>query len=69
MSAGDDLDAVALEVVVRATEGRDSLVIVTGENAPDLGGLLRAIGDIRPDLEPDVLEGGQPHYPLLVVAE
>jgi len=69
VSAGDDLDAVALEVVVRATEGRDSLVIVTGENAPDLGGLLRAIGDIRPDLEPDVLAGGQPHYPLLVVAE
>ena len=69
VSAGDELEVVALEVIVRATEGRDSLVLVRGEDAPDLDGLREAIRNVRPDLEPDVLEGGQPHYPLLVVAE
>jgi hypothetical protein len=24
---------------------------------------------VRPDLEPFVIDGGQPHYPLLVAAE
>jgi uncharacterized protein len=69
VAAGDALEEVALEVVLRATSGRDSLVLVTGEDAPDLNGLLAAITRARPDLEPAVLEGGQPHYPLLVVAE
>ena len=69
VAAGDALEEVALEVVLRATSGRDSLVLVTGEDAPDLNGLLGAITRERPDLEPEVLEGGQPHYPLLVVAE
>jgi fatty acid kinase len=69
VAAGDELEGVALEVVLRATSGRDSLVLVTGEDAPDLNGLLGAITRERPDLEPEVLEGGQPHYPLLVVAE
>ena len=69
VSAGDELDAVALEVIVRAAEGRDSLVIVRGADAPDLNGLLREVERARPDLEPDVLDGGQPNYPLLVVAE
>ena len=69
VSAGEALVPVALEVILRATTGRDSLVLVTGSGAPELDGLLEAIGDARPDLEPYVLEGGQPHYPLLVVAE
>jgi DAK2 domain fusion protein YloV len=69
VSTGTELEQVALEVVVRATDGRESLVLVTGEGAPELGGLLAAIGTVRPDLEPYVIEGGQPHYPLLVVAE
>jgi DAK2 domain fusion protein YloV len=69
VSAGDELEDVALEVVLRAADGRETLVLVTGEQAPDVEGLLSAIARVRPDLEPDVLEGGQPHYPLLVVAE
>jgi DAK2 domain fusion protein YloV len=69
VAVGDELEEVALEVVLRATTGRDSLVLVTGEDAPDLDGLLGAITRARPDLEPDVVHGGQPHYPLLVVAE
>ena len=69
VSAGSDLEKVALDVVVRAADGRESLVLVTGEDAPALDGLLAAIGEARPDLEPYVLDGGQPHYPLLVVAE
>jgi DAK2 domain fusion protein YloV len=70
VAAGDELEKVALEVVLRATAGRDSLVLVTGADAPNLNGLLDAIARERPDLdEPAVLVGGQPHYPLLVVAE
>jgi dihydroxyacetone kinase-like predicted kinase len=70
VAAGDELEEVALEVVLRATTGRDSLVLVAGADAPNLNGLLDAIARERPDLdEPAVLVGGQPHYPLLVVAE
>ena len=69
VSTGDDIEHVALEVVVRATDGRESLVLVTGEGAPELDGLLAAIENVRPDLEPFVIEGGQPHYPLLVASE
>jgi uncharacterized protein len=69
VSTGADLVDVALQVVVRAANGHDSLVLVTGEDAPDLEGLLDAIQEVRPDLERYVIEGGQPHYPLLLVAQ
>ena len=46
------------------------LTILTGEDAPALDGLLPAIEQRHPDLEVlDVHEGGQPHYPLLLVAQ
>jgi fatty acid kinase len=69
VSTGNELVEVALEVVLRASDGRESLLLVTGEGAPELDGLLSAIEGVRPDLEPFVIEGGQPHYPLLVAAE
>jgi dihydroxyacetone kinase-like predicted kinase len=70
VSTGTDLDEVALEVVVRAADGHESLVLVTGEDAPRVDALLDAIARARPDLEkPYVIQGGQPHYPLLVAAE
>ena len=65
-----------LEVVVHAVvdrvlgDGRSVLTILTGEHAPTLDGLLPAIEQRHPDLEVlDVHEGGQPHYPLLLVAQ
>ena len=69
VATGNELVEVALDVVLRAADGRDSVLLVTGEGPPALDGLLTAIADARPDLEPFVIEGGQPHYPLLVAAE
>ena len=68
--AGDDLSHVALRVVERVLEGeRAWLGILTGEGAPAVDGLLAAINEAHPELDVEVHEGGQPHYPLLVVAE
>ncbi len=68
--ADDDIDLVATEVVERMLEGeRGWLGILTGEGAPSLEELLAAVGQAHPELDVEVHEGGQPHYPLLVVAE
>jgi dihydroxyacetone kinase-like predicted kinase len=66
-----DLDVVVHEVVDRVlADGQSVLTILTGEQAPALDGLLPAIKQRHPDLEVlDVHEGGQPHYPLLLVAQ
>jgi DAK2 domain fusion protein YloV len=69
VSTGTELEEVALQVVVRAADGHHSLVLVTGEEPPDVARLREAIAQARPDLELDFIEGGQPHYPLLVAAE
>jgi dihydroxyacetone kinase-like predicted kinase len=50
-------------------EPRSVLTILTGEQAPELNGLLGRISDSHPELEVDVQEGGQPHYHLLLSAE
>lgn len=66
----DPLDAVVSAVLERVLEGeREWLALLTGEDAPALDGLLDELGRSRPDLTVEVHEGGQPHYPLLVVAE
>ena len=69
--SGPELDVVVHEVVDRVLAGGQSvLTILTGEDAPALDGLLPAIEQRHPDLEVlDVHEGGQPHYPLLLVAQ
>ena len=68
--AADDVETAALQVVERVLAGdRGLLSILTGEDAPPLDGLLEAVERLHPLLEIEVHEGGQPHYPLLVVAE
>ena len=58
------------EVVDRLlAEPRGLLTLLTGEDAPELDELLAAIGKRHPDVEIEVQEGGQPHYPLLLSAE
>jgi uncharacterized protein len=70
IAAGEDLGAVALQVVERVLEGdRGWLGILTGDGAPSVEELLAALERAHPDVELEVHEGGQPHYPLLVVAE
>ena len=43
--------------------------ILTGEDAPPLDGLVASVEERHPDVEVEVHEGGQPHYPLLFVAQ
>jgi hypothetical protein len=68
--ADDDIGRVALEVVGRLLDGdRGWLGILTGEGAPRLEGVLAEVSRAHPGVDVEVHEGGQPHYPLLVVAE
>ena len=65
-----DLDVVVHTVVDRVLEGGQSfLTILTGEDAPAVEGFLAAFETRHPGLEVEIHEGGQPHYPLLVVAQ
>jgi uncharacterized protein len=68
--SGDDLADVARDVVSRVLDGeRGWLGILTGEGAPPVDDLLAEIGRSFPGVDVEVHEGGQPHYPLLLVAE
>jgi len=70
VASGPDLDVVMNEVVDRVLAGGQSfLTVLTGENAPVLDGLVAALEERHPDLEVEIHEGGQPHYPLLLVAQ
>jgi hypothetical protein len=65
-----DLDAVVHEVVDRIlANGRGFLTVLTGEDAPPMDTFVGAIEERHPGVEVEVHEGGQPHYPLLLVAQ
>ena len=49
--------------------GREVLTLLSGEDAPELDGLLGGSRSGIPEVELDVQDGGQPHYPLLLSAE
>jgi dihydroxyacetone kinase-like predicted kinase len=63
----DEVTRVLLERMLAAP--RELLTVLTGEGAPPLNGVLGELAATRPDLEVDLHEGGQPHYPLLLSAE
>jgi uncharacterized protein len=63
----DDAARAVLETLLE--EPRGVLTLLTGEEAPALEGLIEHVRASYPDVELDVHEGGQPHYPLLVAAE
>jgi DAK2 domain fusion protein YloV len=67
--SSEDLDAVVREVVERVVDGKEFLTMLTGEDAPPLDGLVASLESEHPSVEFEVRPGGQPHYPLLVVAE
>jgi DAK2 domain fusion protein YloV len=70
VAGGERFDEVARAVVERLlAEPRDVLTLLTGEDAPPLTALLRAVEQGHPEIELDIHEGGQPHYPLLLGAE
>jgi hypothetical protein len=70
VAVGEDFEQVASEVVDRLLEERRGvLTLLKGEDAPEVEPLVATITERHPDVEVDVQEGGQPHYPLLLSAE
>ncbi len=70
VASDPDFYSVAIEVVDRVLAGeRTHLDIVGGADAPPLDNLVAAIERGHPGVVIQMHEGGQPHYPLLVVAE
>ncbi|MBD0291154.1 MAG: DAK2 domain-containing protein [Thermoleophilia bacterium] len=70
VATGTALADVARRVVELLLEGGpDVLTILVGEGAAGVDGLRDEIARAHPDLELEVHEGGQPHYPLLLAAE
>jgi DAK2 domain fusion protein YloV len=63
----DDVAVAVLDELLR--EPREVVTLLTGDEPPELDTLLERIRLEHPDLELDVHEGGQPHYPLLLAAE
>ena len=70
VAGGETFDEVAHAVLERLlAEPRGLLTLLTGEDPPSLDRLLSQLATEHPELELDVHEGGQPHYPLLLSAE
>jgi uncharacterized protein len=70
IAVGESFDEVARQVVERLlAEPRGMLTLLRGEEAPDLHALVALLAKQHPDVEVDVQDGGQPHYPLLLSAE
>jgi dihydroxyacetone kinase-like predicted kinase len=70
VAGGASFEGVSVAVVAGLlSEPRSVLTILTGEEAPELNGLLGRISGEYPDVEVDVQAGGQPHYHLLLSAE
>jgi uncharacterized protein len=70
VAGGVDFADVASGVIARLLEEpRAVLTLLTGAEAPPLDGLLERLQSDHPELEVEVHEGGQPHYPLLLGAE
>jgi dihydroxyacetone kinase-like predicted kinase len=68
--AGGGYDQVVHSVVERLlAEPRAILTVLTGEEPAPLDDVLDELRREHPDLELEVHEGGQPHYPLLLAAE
>jgi hypothetical protein len=70
VAGGERFDEVARAVVeALLAEPRGLLTLLTGDEPPALDALVAELEAIHPELELEVHEGGQPHYPLLLAAE
>jgi dihydroxyacetone kinase-like predicted kinase len=70
VAQGKNFDEVARAVFERLlAEPRSYATLLTGADPPDLAELVEALERDHPELELEVHEGGQPHYPLLISAE
>jgi dihydroxyacetone kinase-like predicted kinase len=70
LSAGEALEPVAAAVVaVLVGEGAEILTVLLGDGASEAKEVVDSLRAAHPDLEVEVHEGGQPHYPLLFAVE
>jgi hypothetical protein len=70
VAGGEEFEDVVLGVVASLlAQPRGLLTLLTGEGPPPLDRLVERLAASHPELEVEVHEGGQPHYPLLLGAE
>jgi DAK2 domain fusion protein YloV len=70
VAAGSSFDDVARAVVEHVlAEPREVLTLLVGADAPALAALRAFVEEQHPELELELQDGGQPHYPLLLSAE
>jgi len=70
VAGGETFDEVVHAVLAKLlAEPRGLLTLLTGEEPPVLDAVLAELESGHPELELEVHEGGQPHYPLLLAAE
>jgi uncharacterized protein len=70
VAGGESFDEVVHAVLEQLlAQPRGILTLLTGEDPPSLEALLSELETQHPELELDVHQGGQPHYPLLLAAE
>jgi len=68
--AEGSFDDVAAAVVERLLDApRDVVTVLSGVGAPPLDRLLATLSARHPEVEYELHEGGQPHFPLLLSAE
>jgi dihydroxyacetone kinase-like predicted kinase len=70
VATAPELELVARDVLERLLAAEpEVLTVLVGADATGADDLLAGISAARPQLEVDIHEGGQPHYPLLFGAE
>lgn len=70
VAAAPTFDEAARAVVERLLQTpRGALMLLTGEDEPDVRDLVSAVEREHPEVELEVHNGGQPHYALLLGAE
>jgi DAK2 domain fusion protein YloV len=70
VASGEELAAVTLEVVGRLVhEETETLSLLVGAEAPPVEELVERIRATHVGIDVESHDGGQPHYPLLLVAE
>ena len=70
VASGDVLEPVAMEVLTRLVgDGADVLTVLVGDGAVESDAVVESIRSAHPDVEVEVHQGGQPHYPLLFAVE
>jgi dihydroxyacetone kinase-like predicted kinase len=70
VAGGDEFDEVAFAVADELLGGsRSLLTLLTGAEPPQLDALVGRVVAAHPEVEIEVHEGGQPHYPLVLGSE